>query len=67
MSEDQLRSQLYDSFKNRAILYYLIYDELREELGPDRAEELLSRAIYRRGQLLGQEKYARFAPATWPA
>ncbi len=62
MSEDQLRTQLYDSFKNRAIIYYVIYDELRAELGADRAEELLSRAIYRRGELLGQEKYARFAP-----
>jgi hypothetical protein len=62
MSEDQLRTQLYDSFKNRAIVYYLIYDELRAELGADRAEELLSRAIYRRGELQGQEKFARFAP-----
>jgi hypothetical protein len=62
MSEEQLRTQLYDSFKNRALIYYLIYDELRAELGADRAEELLSRAIYRRGELCGQEKYARFAP-----
>ena len=62
MSEEQLRSQLYDSFKNRAMIYYLIFDELRAELGNDRAEELLSRAIYRRGELQGQEKYAQFAP-----
>jgi hypothetical protein len=62
MSEEQLRSQLYDSFKNRAMMYYLIFDELRAELGADRAEELLSRAIYRRGELWGQEKYAQFAP-----
>ena len=62
MSEEQLRSQLYDSFKNRAMIYYLIFDELRAELGNDRAEELLSRAIYRRGELRGQEKYAPFAP-----
>jgi hypothetical protein len=62
MAENQLRTQLYDSFKNRATMYYLIYDELRAELGPDRAEELLSRAIYRRGETQGQEKYARFAP-----
>jgi len=62
MSEATLRAQLYDSYKNRAMLYYLIYDELRAELGQDRAEELLSRAIYRRGEALGQEKYARFAP-----
>ncbi len=63
MSEASLHAQLYDSYKNRAMLYYLIYDELRSELGEDRAEDLLSRAIYRRGEALGQEKYARFAPA----
>jgi hypothetical protein len=62
MSEEQLRAQLYDSFKNRAMIYYLIFDESREELGPDRAEELLGRAIYRRGELKGREKFARFAP-----
>jgi hypothetical protein len=62
MSEKQLRSQLYGSFKNRAMIYYLIYDELRAELGADRAEELLSRAIYRRGEMHGREKFARFAP-----
>lgn len=62
MACDQaLRDQLYDSFKNRAILYYLIYDELRTELGAERAEEILSRAIYRRGAQKGK-KYARFAP-----
>jgi hypothetical protein len=62
MDEDKLRAQLYDSFKNRAVIYYLIYDELRRELGAARAEESLSRAIYRRGQEKGREKYARFAP-----
>lgn len=62
MSEAALRAQLYDSYKNRAMIYYLIYDELRTELGEDRAEDLLGRALYRRGESLGQEKYGRFAP-----
>ncbi len=62
MSEELLRSQLYESFKNRALIYHLIFDELREELGQDRAEEILSRAIYRRGQQRGREQFARFAP-----
>jgi hypothetical protein len=62
MSEEQLRAQLYDSFKNRAMIYHSIFDELRAELGDDRAEQLLGRAIYRRGVSRGQEKYARFAP-----
>jgi hypothetical protein len=63
MSEEQLRAQLYDSFKNRAMIYSLIFDQLRTELGAARAEEILSRAIYRRGQQQGRERYARFAPA----
>jgi hypothetical protein len=63
MAEEQLRAQLYDSFKNRAVIYYLIFDELRTELGAARAEEILSRAIYRRGQQQGRERFARFAPS----
>jgi hypothetical protein len=62
MTDDKLRTQLYDSFKNRAVIYYLIFDELRTELGAARAEEILSRAIYRRGQQRGREQFARFAP-----
>ncbi len=59
---DTLRQQLHDSFKNRAMIYALLYDELCEECGPDRAEEVMGRAIYRRGQQKGA-KYAPFAPA----
>ena len=62
MSDSALRQQLYDSYKNRAILYWLIFDELRAELGADRAEAILKRAIYRRGEQVGRAKYARFAP-----
>ncbi len=63
MSEDQLRQQLYASFKNRAILYYLIFDEMRKELGAEKAEEVLSRAIYRRGAQNGEQKYGQFGPS----
>lgn len=63
MSEETLRRQLYDSFKNRARIYYLIFDELRRELGAERAEAILSRAIYRRGVEMGQAKFACFAPS----
>ena len=58
---DQLREQLYDSFKNRAILYWQIFDELRRELGAERAEEILKRAIYRRGAEKGK-KLAAYGP-----
>lgn len=63
MSEETLRRQLYDSFKNRAMIYYLIFDELRNELGPEQAEAVLGRAIYRRGAAIGLSKFARFAPS----
>ncbi len=66
MLEDTLRRQLYDSYKNRAMIYYLIYDELQSEFGPNRAEEILGRAIYRRGAEKGREKYARYAPNDLP-
>jgi hypothetical protein len=59
--EDDLRQQLYDSFKNRAIIYWLIYDELCGELGPERAEKVMQRAIERRGRQKG-EALARFGP-----
>ncbi|MGA2032158.1 MAG: L-2-amino-thiazoline-4-carboxylic acid hydrolase [Thermoguttaceae bacterium] len=62
MSEEQLRQELHESFKHRAILYYLIFDEMRAELGAEKAEEILSRAIYRRGAQKGKQKYAQFAP-----
>jgi hypothetical protein len=44
------------------MLYYLIFDEMRQELGPQKAAEILGRAIYRRGAEKGKQKYARFAP-----
>ncbi len=63
MSEEALRRQLYDAFKNRAILYYLIFDEIRKELGAEKAEQIMGRAIYRRGVQKGKQKYAQFGPA----
>lgn len=56
-----LRSQLQASFENRAILYYLVFDELRQEIGEERAVALMKRAIYRRGEQVGQQ-FAQFAP-----
>jgi len=65
VSEETLRRQLAESFAHRARLYQLILDELRAELGAGRAEEVLGRAIYRRGaQLAG--RYAPFAPGDLP-
>lgn len=38
--EQRLRDQLYAAFKNRALLYRAIFEELRGELGEPRAAEL---------------------------
>ena len=61
MSVDDLRNQLQASFKNRGVLYYLIFDELREEVGEQQAIAILKRAIYRRGEHIGQQ-FCPFAP-----
>jgi hypothetical protein len=62
MSEQELRDQLYASFKHRAMLYYLIFDELRRALDEPQAIAIMQRAIRRRGEVVGQQ-YAPHAPA----
>ncbi len=61
MSEESLRRELYDSFANRAHLYYLILQQLRAKLGTEQAAALLGQAIYQRGAQKGAA-YAPFAP-----
>ncbi len=61
MSEQQLREQLYASFRHRAMLYYLIFDELRQALDQQQATEIMQRAIRRRGEEVGKQ-FAQFAP-----
>jgi hypothetical protein len=61
MCTQELRRQLYDSFKNRAVIYHLIFDELREQVGAEKAEQILGNAIYKRGTQKGH-KYSAFAP-----
>ena len=46
MSEERLRAELYASFKNRAMMVYHIYSALEEEIGANRAAEIMKRAIY---------------------
>ena len=50
---ERLERELEEAFKNRALLYWLIYDELRSEIGAARAETVLARAIERRGKEAG--------------
>jgi hypothetical protein len=47
---ESLRRELEDAFRSRAHLYRLFLDELEAEIGPRRAEMLLSRALERRGR-----------------
>ena len=57
-----LRRDLIAQMKNRALIYMEMYDVLAEELGAAKAEELLVKAIYRRGCAAGKA-FAKFAPA----
>jgi hypothetical protein len=61
-AEEQLREQVYAAFKNRAMMYYHIFDELRREIGEARAADIMKRAIYRRGTEIGRA-FARYGPA----
>ena len=60
MSEKRLREELDAANENRAIVLKMIFDELRDEFGEDRAKELMKRAIYKRGKMIG-EKFAQYA------
>jgi hypothetical protein len=46
---EQSRAETRASFENRALMYAYIYDELSDELGAERATDLMARAIHRRG------------------
>ena len=43
------KKMIEDANRNRAIIYWHIYRTLRDELGEDRATELMKKAIYKRG------------------
>ena len=59
---ERLRGELYAAFKNRALMYWHVFDELREALGEPQATGLLARAIEARGREIGRA-FARYAPA----
>lgn len=48
------RAETRAAFENRALAYAHIYDVLEEELGAERATELMKRAIRRRGVEVGE-------------
>ena len=49
-TEDILRRELEEAFRNRAHLYRLLLSELEDELGPERAEQLMARVLVARGR-----------------
>ncbi|MBC8790084.1 MAG: hypothetical protein C6Y20_00610 [Tagaea sp. CACIAM 22H2] len=53
MDAEKLKRELDDAFKARARLYRAILDELTVEIGAERAEAVLSRAIEKRGVAAG--------------
>lgn len=61
VSEKELRNALYGSFKNRAMMYYYIFDEMRQEIGEERASAIMKRAIYKRGLEIGKQ-LAKYGP-----
>lgn len=62
-SEERLRAELEESFRNRAHLYRLLLEELAGEVGPEAAERVLARAVERRGREVGEAAFARHAAA----
>jgi hypothetical protein len=56
---EQARRETRAAFENRALLYHYILDEVSSELGPDKAAEVMKRAIRRRGVEVG----AKYRPA----
>jgi hypothetical protein len=65
MADDRTTKELYAAFKNRAMLYWHFFDEMRREFGEDKAAELMKRAIYRRGLESGRY-FVKYAPDNLP-
>ncbi|MCS6853859.1 MAG: L-2-amino-thiazoline-4-carboxylic acid hydrolase [Elioraea sp.] len=61
METERAERDLRGQMANRALLYRDLLLTLSEELGQERAEALLARAIYRRGEAIGQQ-FRAYAP-----
>ncbi|MGD9333336.1 MAG: L-2-amino-thiazoline-4-carboxylic acid hydrolase [Desulfobacterales bacterium] len=60
--EQELREALRGAIQLRARMYYHIFCELRDEIGEDKASELMKRAIERGGRDLS-DRFKSYAPA----
>lgn len=54
MNEEALREQLYGQVKNRAMMYWHIFEAIRDEIGEERAVAVMKKAIYNRGLSIGK-------------
>lgn len=61
MDAATLRLQLKAQMANRALIYLEVYEALSSEVGTERAEAIMARAIYNRGRSVG-DAFKRFAP-----
>jgi hypothetical protein len=61
MPENKLRSELYGAYKNRAMMYYHIFERLSKETGDEKAAEIMTQGIYNRGLEIGK-KYEEYGP-----
>jgi len=61
-TEDTLRTELEGAFRNRADLYRLLLDELEAEIGVERAEALMARALERRGREVAASLFEGLPP-----
>jgi hypothetical protein len=59
---EEARAETRASFENRAIVYFHMYNELKQELGRDEAIDVMKRAIRRRGVQIS-EAYREAAAA----
>jgi hypothetical protein len=59
---EKLSRELEAAFRNRADLYRLMLEELTAEFGAERAEDVLVRAIEKRGREVAASAFADFGP-----
>jgi len=54
---DKSTDALVSAIKTRAMAYFGIFDAMSEEVGAEKAEKIMSKAIYKRGQA-GSKRYS---------
>lgn len=58
---DEFRAMLRGALKSRAMVYEAAFDEMRKEIGEEKARTIIERAIYRRGAAIAHN-FSPYAP-----